>query len=57
MSVYSTPIIVAIIILFLIGFFTAIPWMIYHYRKYGFLSFWKTLVVIWKKRLLHDYFT
>ena len=44
MSVYSTPIIVAIIILFMIGFFTAVPWMIYNYRKYGFLSFWKTLV-------------
>ena len=44
MSVYSTPIIVAIIILFMIGIFTAVPWMIYNYRKYGFLSFWKTLV-------------
>src|SRR5690625_676620 len=45
MAIYSAPILTAVIVLLLIGFFTAIPWAIHSYRKYGFLSFWTSLVV------------
>jgi len=45
MTIYSTPIISAIVVLFFIGLFTIIPWLIYNYRKYGYLSSWTTIVV------------
>lgn len=45
LSAYLTPITGAIIVLGFIGFLTAIPWLIHNYRKYGFLSFWQTLVI------------
>lgn len=45
MSIYSTPILTAVIILLVIGHFTAVPWVIHSYRKYGFLSFWTTIVM------------
>src|SRR5690625_2416117 len=45
MSVYSAPILTAVIVLLIIGFFTAVPWAIHNYRKYGFLSFWTTFVM------------
>lgn len=45
MSIYATPIITAVVVLLFIGLFTAIPWLIHNYRKYGFLSFWYTLVI------------
>jgi len=45
MSIYTTPILTAIIVLLIIGFFTAVPWVIHNYRKYGFLSFWTTFVM------------
>lgn len=45
MSIYSTPIITAIIVLLIIGFFAAIPWVIHSYRKYGFLSIWTTIMI------------
>lgn len=44
-STYFTPITAAIFALIVIGILTAIPWMIYNYRKYGFLSFWQTVII------------
>lgn len=46
LSTYSTPIITAVIVLFIIGFFTAVPWVIHNYRRFGFLSFWTTVVMV-----------
>ena len=45
MAIYSTSILTAIIVLLFIGFFTAVPWAIHSYRKYGFLSFWTSFVM------------
>ena len=45
MSVYATPIITAVIVLLIIGFITAIPWIIHNYRKYGFFSFWTSFII------------
>src|SRR5690625_596297 len=45
MSMYSAPILTAIIVLLIIGYFVSVPWVIHSYRKYGFLSFWTTFVI------------
>ena len=45
MSAYTGPIQTAIIIFAIIAFIIFIPWLIYTYRKYGFLSISKTVVV------------
>src|SRR5699024_3158706 len=45
MGAYFTPIMMAVIILIFIGFFTALPWTIHTYRKYGYFSFWTTFVI------------
>lgn len=44
MSAYTQPIFVAVIVFGFIAFAIFIPWLIYTYRKYGFLSFSKTLI-------------
>ncbi|MFO1442222.1 VanZ family protein [Bacillus sp. Bva_UNVM-123] len=44
MSVYILPIQVAFIVFSILGFFLIIPWLIYSYRKYGFLSIWASIV-------------
>lgn len=45
MSVYTNSIVVAAIFTVIMSFILFIPWLIYTYRKYGFLSFSKTIVV------------
>ena len=45
MSIYFEPIRIALIIFMLLGFLLIIPWLIYNYRKYGYLSIWQSLVV------------
>ena len=44
MSVYILPIQVAFITFGILGFFLIIPWLIYSYRKYGYLSIWASIV-------------
>jgi glycopeptide antibiotics resistance protein len=44
MSVYFIPIKTAFIIFSVLGFFLAIPWLIYSYRKYGYLSLWTSII-------------
>ena len=44
MSVYLFPIKTAIIIFFPLSFLLILPWLIYSYRKYGYLSPWASLV-------------
>ena len=44
MSVYIFPIKIAFITFSLLGFLLVLPWFIYSYRKYGFLSPWASLV-------------
>lgn len=44
MSVYIFPIKTAFIIFSLLGFLLAIPWLIYSYRKYGYLSLWASII-------------
>lgn len=45
LATYFTPITAAIFALIFIGLLAAIPWLIYNYRKYGFLSFWQTIII------------
>lgn len=44
MSVYIMPIQTAAIIFLLLSVFLTIPWLIYVYRKYGYLSIWASIV-------------
>ncbi|KGR83748.1 VanZ family protein [Lysinibacillus odysseyi] len=44
MSVYFVPINTAFIVFCLAGFLLMIPWLIYSYRKYGYVSLWASLV-------------
>ncbi|HAM80952.1 VanZ family protein [Ornithinibacillus bavariensis] len=44
MSVYLLPINIAVIIFCLLSFFLFIPWLVYSYRKYGYLSIWASIV-------------
>jgi len=46
MSFYAQPLLVAALFSFLLGMILFVPWMIYSYRKYGFFSFWATVVVM-----------
>ncbi|WP_313804663.1 VanZ family protein [Cytobacillus sp.] len=45
MSVYITPIMTAFIMFGVLGFLLVIPWLVYSYRKYGYFSFWASVVV------------
>ncbi|RJX40471.1 VanZ family protein [Paenibacillus pinisoli] len=45
MSFYAQPLLVAVLFFLLLGMLLFVPWLIYSYRKYGFFSFWATLVV------------
>ncbi|WP_225743531.1 VanZ family protein [Marinilactibacillus sp. Marseille-P9653] len=44
MDIYIMPIRTAVIFFFLLSFFLLIPWLIYSYRKYGYLSIWASMV-------------
>lgn len=44
MSAYTQPIFVALIVFGFLALAMFIPWLIYTYRKYGFLSFSKTMI-------------
>lgn len=44
MSSYFESIYTAFIIFILLGFILIIPWLIYSYRKYGYLSLWESIV-------------
>ncbi|MFH5781329.1 VanZ family protein [Heyndrickxia oleronia] len=43
-SVYTLPIMTAFIIFCILGFLLVIPWLVYSYRKYGYFSFWASIV-------------
>jgi len=45
MSVYFQSINTAFIIFLLLGFLLIIPWLIFSYRKYGYLSVWESIVM------------
>lgn len=44
MTEYSTPIITAVIIFVILAFLLWIPWLVYTYRKYGFLPLSLTII-------------
>lgn len=44
MADYSTPLITAVIVFVIIAIFTWVPWLIYTYRKYGFLPLSLTII-------------
>lgn len=46
MQVYVLPIFIAISICFLLAFFLTLPWAVYQYRKHGYFSFWRTLLIL-----------
>ncbi|HLQ98403.1 MAG TPA: VanZ family protein [Candidatus Dormibacteraeota bacterium] len=45
MSIYFESINTAFIIFLFLGFLLFIPWLIYSYRKYGYLSVWESVVM------------
>lgn len=44
MDTYLFPIRAAVVFFFVLSFFILIPWLIYSYRKYGYVSFWVSIV-------------
>lgn len=46
MQAYVLPIFVAIAICFLFAFILTLPWAVYQYRKHGYFSFWRTLLIL-----------
>jgi len=46
MSVYTHSITVAFLITIMLSFVLFVPWLIYTYRKYSYLSFSKTIIVL-----------
>ncbi|MGG3308769.1 VanZ family protein [Paenibacillus lautus] len=46
MQAYVLPIFVAIAICFLLAFILTLPWAVYQYRKHGYFSFWRTLLIL-----------
>jgi len=44
MSAYILPIQIAAIIFLFLSIFLTVPWLIYVYRKYGYLSIWASIV-------------
>src|SRR5699024_11700748 len=44
MSGYFTSIYAAFVIFILVGLVLMIPWLMYSYRKYGYLSVWASIV-------------
>ncbi|MDY7042633.1 VanZ family protein [Virgibacillus sp. M23] len=42
---YTMPIQTAFIMFLVLGFLLIIPWLIYCYRKYGYLSIWTSIIV------------
>lgn len=44
MTVYIVPIKTAFIMFGIIGFLLTAPWLVYNYRKYGYLSVWASIV-------------
>lgn len=45
MSIYVQPIISALAVFFLIAMMVTIPWTIYQYRKHGYFSFWRNIIL------------
>lgn len=46
MQAYVLPVFIALSICFLLAFFLTLPWAVYQYRKHGYFSFWKTLLIL-----------
>lgn len=44
MSTYRISLVAALILFLLLGWMLTLPWLIYHYRKYGFLSWRLSLI-------------
>ncbi len=45
MSVYLMPVLSAFAVFFVIAITLTFPWAFYQYRKYGYFSFWKSVIV------------
>lgn len=46
MQAYVLPIFIAISICFILASFLTLPWAVYQYRKHGYFSFWRTLLIL-----------
>ncbi|QNK87903.1 VanZ family protein [Sporosarcina sp. resist] len=46
MQTHIMPIFIAFIVCFMLASFLTLPWAIYQYRKYGYISFWRTFLII-----------
>ncbi|UNK18389.1 VanZ family protein [Paenibacillus sp. N3/727] len=46
MQVYVMPILVALLVCFLLATILTFPWTVYQYRKHGYFSFWKTMLIL-----------
>ncbi len=45
MPSYAVPLSTAFFVFFIIAFIGTIPWTIYQYRKYGYFSFWRNVII------------
>lgn len=45
MSIYFQPIISALAVFFLLAMLVTTPWTIYQYRKHGYFSFWRNVIL------------
>src|SRR5699024_1348403 len=45
MQAYTAPIIIAVAICLILANFLTIPFAVWQYRKYGFFSFWKSILI------------
>lgn len=46
MQAYVLPIFIALSACFLLASFLTLPWAVYQYRKHGYFSFWRTLLIL-----------
>lgn len=46
MQSYIIPIFIAVVLCFFVAFISTLPWAVYQYRKYGYFSFWKTILLL-----------
>ena len=46
MQAYVMPVFIALSICFVLASFLTLPWAVYQYRKHGYFSFWRTLLIL-----------
>ena len=45
MSLYAIPLMSAFFVFAVIAFLGTVPWTVYQYRKHGYFSFWRNVII------------